>query len=467
MSLPRTKLWLAVWVLAMLAATPAHAQGLRDMQIFAPAEMDHFGDGARADEGAFFQLEGLSWWISPPDNDTIGKAGMQREAYLSPTRAIIQNNSHDLSDLSADPVSGTRLELGYIHEHDGILFSYFNLTSQNQRLTYGASDVVFDDQPIPPYNRGRLEGYVADMVFSGSSGAEQSGEYINIVLRKLPIRFDQLTVTNHAKTWGTELAYVYRSHAGSHAGILELLLGARYLSFDERFSVDGVGDPFLWQEPVGSSSSSSSSSTTTTTGGTSDGTTESTTRSTNSSTHSGIPIGPNTILADSVWWAYAENHIIGPQLGLRWFRQNERWTWESEARFFAGFNIQNLKQGATLGSELAKQNIGGAPEDEEDDPQPGVLLFQPADMTPMTCNHSRTQYEWSPGVELRLGLKYQLTRAAALRVGWNGLWLDGIARAPDLIDYTLSATSIMGLDMADNRQGVFMHGITFGIDINR
>jgi hypothetical protein len=54
-----------------------------------------------------------------------------------------------------------------------------------------------------------------------------------------------------------------------------------------------------------------------------------------------------------------------------------------------------------------------------------------------------------------------------LQVGWSGLWVDGVARASNLVDYTFYETQFMGIDAKDNRQSVFMHGVTFGIDINR
>lgn len=434
MSLHRTLPWLAVWALAVLVAAPAHGQGMQDLQAFAPAEMDHFGEGARANEGVFFQLEGLCWWIQAPQTDAIGQAGMQRVAFLTPSREVLQSNSVDTSGLSGDPVSGTRFEVGYVHGHDGILFSYFNLTGQNERLDYGSSDVVIDDHEVGLTGHRRLDGYVAE--YDGTAYLWDG------ILRPLPVKFDELAITSRVKTWGTELEYVYRSHAGPHGGILELLMGARYLQFDDRFTVEGYGDPFLRLGTPGANDADAAAD---------DAQTDET------------PIGPGTILADSVWWASAQNHVIGPQIGLRWFRQTERWTWSAEGRFFAGLNTQNLKQGGTLGSELGTQ-FWTAPVDEG---EPGVVLFQPQEMTTTTFVHKATAHEWSPGVELRLDLKYQLTRAVNLRVGWNGFWIDGMARSADLIDYAFYETQLMGIDMKDNRQSVFIQGLTFGVDVNR
>jgi len=48
--------------------------------------------------------------------------------------------------------------------------------------------------------------------------------------------------------------------------------------------------------------------------------------------------------------------------------------------------------------------------------------------------------------------------------GWTGMWMDGLARSPYMIDYTLPN---MGIDMSNNQEDAFVHGLTFGIDINR
>jgi hypothetical protein len=44
------------------------------------------------------------------------------------------------------------------------------------------------------------------------------------------------------------------------------------------------------------------------------------------------------------------------------------------------------------------------------------------------------------------------------------MWLDGIARASSMINYTVPA---MGINMADNREGVLLNGLTLGFDVNR
>lgn len=435
MSLYRNKPWLAVLLLAFLTGGPAHAQGVRDMQLFAPVEIDGFGGGPRADQGLFYQFDGLYWWIQKPEFDPIGEPGLTRLVFEDPDESFIQHNTISNTNLTAQAEGGQRHEFGYIHGHDGIMMSIFEMHDQNQRLTYSDVDVVFDDQPTGPLNQPRLFGFVADIL----EADESSVTYFNLVLRDLPVTFEEVILRNEVSTWGTEVNYIRRTHPGGHGGIFEFLFGVRYLEFEELFAFEGYGDRFVL---INADPGADPDELT------------------------GVPAAPGTILAESFWHAIADNHIIGPQFGLRWFRQSHRWTWSTEARFFAGVNIQNLEQEGTLGTQL-----------DDDFPAEDVTLigatsvtdfpFEPVTFGPVGFKHSATEEEWAPAVEFRVDLKYKLTRAVDVRVGWTAIYMDGIARASNLIDYSLTETRIMGLDLMDNRQDVFMHGLTLGFDINR
>ncbi|NUQ63217.1 MAG: BBP7 family outer membrane beta-barrel protein [Pirellulales bacterium] len=434
MSLSRAKPWLAVWLLTLLTGASAFGQGVRDMQLFAPAEIDGFGNGARADEGFFFQFDGLYWWILPPDTDPVGFPDLTREVFYSPEEGTTQSNTIDNSNLTADAVGGQRYEFGCIRGHHGFMFSILDLTHQNQRLVYSDVDMVFNDVPFQHPGtglHGHLHGYVSDVVTATTDDAE----YENSVLRDLPVTFEEVVIRNRVSIWGTEADYIFRTHPAHHGGIFEILCGVRYFEFEERFSFEGIGDRF--ERAFGEIDEDTGEPT-------------------------GAPIGPGTILDETFYWMDSRNHIIGPQFGLRWFRQSKRWTMSTEARFFAGFNIQNLKLEGTLGTELDEEDPSSRTQDIPVQFMPFVPL-----MRPVGFKHSRTEEEWSPGVELRFDLQYKLTRAVDFKVGWTGMWIDGIARSSNLIDYTLTENRIMGIDLKDNRQGVFMHGLNIGFNINR
>ncbi len=423
MSLHRTKLWLTLWTLFVLAAAPASAQDLQDMQIFAPVEIDGFGGGPRAKEGAFLQIEGIYWSLSKPEVAPIGSRYLpNRVANITPSRVVYESNSFSNCDFESKFVFGQRWDLGYIHGHDGVMVSFFDLHHQSQGFTFGSittsygttigggATVIFEDNRTG----GDLQGYLGN--YDGTT-------YTDVALYPLPSRFDTLSVTNTFRSWGIEADYIYRAHPGPHAGIWEFLLGGRYLEFDEFFNVDASGDLYLANV---------------------DG-----------------PDIPNAFLADATWNAKADNHIVGPQIGLRWFRQTNRWTWESDLRFLAGLNVQNLKQSYSFGSNMLDANYVNT------NAGVSVPYGVPEGMYPTSGTHCATRYEWSPAVELRLNLKYQLTNELGLRVGWSGMWVDGIARASDIIDYSFRDTQLMGIDLSQNRQDLFVHGLTFGIDINR
>ena len=246
-------------------------------------------------------------------------------------------------------------------------------------------------------------GSAVDVVFSdppfGPGGSQLLEGYVDVALsdlQNLPVTFDDMFVRNQMEMWGLEWMGIYRMHPAHNGGIWELSFGIRYLELDDTFSVDALGG----------------------------------------------------ILNESVWNTQAENHIVGPQAGMRWFKKCDRWTMAAEARFFAGFNAQNIRQRTTLGTELV--------------PPGGQNL--PLAMAATSSNHASHTNEWSPAGDVRLDVKYQLTRAVTLKLGWTAFWMDGIARASNMIDYEVPA---MGIEMAHNRQGIFVHGPSFGIEVNR
>jgi len=192
------------------------------------------------------------------------------------------------------------------------------------------------------------------------------------------------------KTWDIELSYLRRSHQFRRGGYLEFLAGVRYLELDDSLQSQGDG---------------------------------------------------GAALGASQWQLSAQNHLLGPQLGLRYFKLAGRWMLNAEGRFTAGFNFQNTHL------------------DFRTDPASAYGY--------LTGHSSAHQNEWSPLVELRLELRYLITKAINLRVGWTGIWMDGLARAPSL-NYTFQTTPpVVGIDVTNNREDALVHGLTFGVDINR
>ena len=173
------------------------------------------------------------------------------------------------------------------------------------------------------------------------------------------------------------------------------------------------------------------------------------------------PILIQTLGRDSWWDNRVENHIVGPQLGLRWYRKASRWTWSTEARFFSGFNQQNIKQQGLLGEGMNPQGVIDAVLDDDEE---GVLKM--SNMSATAFTHERRFHEWSPAAELRVDLKYQLTRSLSAGVGWTGIWIDGIARSTNTIDYMLGQDTAMGIN-DHNHEDLFAHGVSARVELNR
>jgi len=445
MSLNRTTTWMAALAGVCLMALPASAQGLQDAQLFAPAEISSYGGGVRAKEGFFFSFDYLRWSTSAPEGVPIGYPSNGREAWYGPDtgESVIQTNTINTGVFTQQWENGERFEIGDRWQHHGWMLGTLRLktNSENDIVANGVS-MVWDDPPFGTENRRRLQGYYLwpvgtpypsdvppeDRIFVIGRDAEEA---LPAVLRDLPVVFDDFKVENKNETWGVELMYSYRTHPLHHGGFLELYMGARYLEFNDLFSVDarnripGEGDDDTGGDP-----------------------------------EELVPFWtPGASVADSYWATSADNHIVGPQVALRWFKTSERWTLDTSGRFVAGFNNQNIAQQGTLASRWTPGEIYTSALDAE----PADLQGRPLLMSKSSFSNAAHENEWSPIIELRINLQYQLTRAISVRGGWTGMWIDGIARGSNLNVYRLPS---MGLDLADNRQDVFLHGFNFGAQLN-
>lgn len=386
------------------------------MQMFATVDQSRYGGGYRANEGYFFSFEGLYWHLSPPEQTDIGKDGLTPVVVQVPDGGFpddpvtllpdfplpttIEHSSLNTGEFESNMAPGQRYDFGCVAGHNGWLFSGFRLSDFNESVYASRASVVFEDAPIglpipvldAQGNPGNIQGRLDGYY---DAGLTTGGP--------LPVTFDEMIVHNSVQIWGVEWNYFYRTHPFHKGGFLEFKVGARYLEFNELFDVDGIGG----------------------------------------------------ILDESIWYTNADNHIVGPQVGLRWFRRQNRWTWSVESRFFAGYNSQSINQSAILGTNLTPT----AP------PTPGT----PVKLTSTVRSESEHNLDaWSPIGELRIDLDYQLTRAVTFRVGWSGIWLGGIARPSNMMDYALhSDGSIMGILDENNRQDVFLNGLTVGVAVNR
>ncbi len=157
------------------------------------------------------------------------------------------------------------------------------------------------------------------------------------------------------------------------------------------------------------------------------------------------------VLDASQWTTDAQNHIIAGQIGGRWFKKLGRWMLSTEGRGLAGLNCQNVHQFGIIGSNI----------------QTGTI-FAPIVFGASEVDHNEFIRQFTPGLELRLEARYQITRSVSFRAGWNALWLNNVARGSNMIDYTLDPEhTILGILRDHNKDNVIMNGLQIGIDINR
>ena len=408
----RTSSCVAIGLICLLLLTaPSHGQGPLGFQIFAPADVSTYGGEQEPNEGYFFQFDGLYWSLSGPKVAPIGAPGSRLVSYgphptddtdpLSDER--VQTNTLDTSGITDKFSAGNRIEFGRVENRDGWLVSIYQQRDQTQDNLYGGADMVFIDNGQGPRTNPLLFGNV-------NNNASSTPPYSPPVFRNLPVVFTSVFVENAINSWGVEADYLHRFMTSHCGGTVELFLGARYYEFNDNFNV------FT---------------------GENNGTTT-------------VP----SFLGGSYWDTQAANHVIGPQIGLRWFRKQGRWTFNTEGRFFAGVNCQSITQQADIGPNL---NPGPNPDGS-------YTPFVPQTMSHTTATHCAYAVEFSPAVELRVEGRYQITRAISFHAGWTGMWMDGIARASSLVLYEVPA---MGIDMTDNRQSIFVNGLTLGFDVNR
>jgi hypothetical protein len=391
-------------VFLLLSATPGFGQGPLGMQIFAPADVSTYGGQQEPNEGYFFQFDGLYWSLSAPAVRPIGAPGTRTVFYgPRPESVQIQTNTLDTSGITDKFSAGNRIEFGRVENRNGWLVSIYQQRDQTQDNLYPGAAMVFTDISQGPLGNPLLFGNV-------NNDSTTNPPFTPPDFQLLPVNFTSVFVENAIDTWGVEVDYLHRFMTCHGGGTVELLLGARYYEFNDNFNVVTGPD--------------------------------------NGSTT--VP----SFLGGSYWNTQAANHVIGPQIGVRWFKKEGRWMFNTESRFFAGFNNQNLSQQADIGPNL---NPGPNPDGS-------FPPFQPLTMAHTTASHYTYALEFSPAVELRVEGRYQITRALSFHAGWTGMWMDGIARANSIVSYSVPA---MGIDLNNNRQSIFVNGVTIGFDVNR
>ncbi len=135
----------------------------------------------------------------------------------------------------------------------------------------------------------------------------------------------------------------------------------------------------------------------------------------------------------------AIDHVVGPKIGARYVHQCGRFIWDVQGGFTAGVNYRTIQQKGNFTT--------------------GVLNFVASDF-----KNELNDTRFSPSGDFRLEFAYQLTKAFALKVGYDAVWIGGVARAADTVDYEVPRPNIQKPHYGDN---FFANGVSFGFEFNR
>lgn len=487
MSLFNSKTYLTTLLVILAFTTTAFGQQrLNDARLFAPREYDQFGGpGQRLKDGFYGSVEYTSRFISAPEVHDVGSEDIAgRDVVLTNGTTSTQQNTLDSSFINADPTPGTLFEFGYMNKHHGWIFSGYKLHQNYSHIQGTGMDMMVNDLGSIDVVSGGGDEWV-DTTGPGTIPSGFLDGWVPLdpentsdaILGPLPLSFDNYLIENEVDTWSMEWMYIYRAHPLQSGGAVDFFGGVRYMEFNDKFTAQGWGTP--WQGITSEFTPDEDDD---------DGGEDDTTAfeaeypygqplpieqapGDGTFTLDGDPTGTGSILADSWWRLRSDNHIVGPQVGARYFRKYNRWTLSAEGRFFAGFNFQNVRSLGTLGTKHNSSyvDLTGVtfPDGGMTDPTQAYtpIGFLDGDKS---FNHVEYFQEWSPGVEFRLDANWQLTDAIGFRAGYGLLWMDNIARANGMTDYTLHQNgSIFGVNGAHNTQSLYVHGWNLGVTINR
>ncbi len=474
MLLKQCKFWLLPFVAMLLTATIAHAvqpwqmpdssypwtKGGNRWQPFGPVGFEHdgapfapvdaidFGGRDSTTQGMFFTYERLNWMISRPEIRALGDTNSI--AVSTDGRTVFnQSNGRDSAVTSAPFTWGDRLEGGYWDGNSGWSISVMQLGDQAQTrndsqlaINFINPDVTFLRPNGSPVTITALSGFVdadGDTFDDDLDNDGKAGRYVVVAgavtstltdandvdyddMVVFPTIFDTVLTVAHSESSGVELMKMYRFRPFHNGSVLEMFYGARYLELNDMYRVNAVG------------------------GFGNDFTNLGTT-----------PDNTGPVRVQTFWDSQAQNNIVGPQIGGRWYSRRGKWNFVLAGRFFAGLNFQDIVQRGQIGGNLPQGVIsptGGTAT---------LLKNAPANLNNSNFEHHARYEEFSPTTELRIESTYALSKAVSLKVGWTGIYSAGIARGANMVLYRVPDLGIAG----NNRENYFSTGLNFGVEINR
>ncbi|MBR4751997.1 MAG: hypothetical protein IK077_09575, partial [Thermoguttaceae bacterium] len=399
------KMIIAGLCLALATTSTASAQ-VSQMRFFSPFPDDQFGGGIYEHEGLYGSISAGVLSLSQPRDQVVGSlnGGQQYVTNVVPNVGSEgasttftyseQVNQINTSQFHADWETATRFTIGNQDGHHGWEFSgtivtpqrcdyegiyggvviedpavvnvsNYNLSgaSGNYYVWTGNSYQLLDQQGAGSVNQiGRLWMIVGlDQVGSSStsynSNTNNNSSTNNSGVNRyafvpMPITYEAFHISSKVNTWTVEAMYNYRFHP-FRSGTLEALAGVRYTAFEDRFNFFGHAST----KNESSYSITEVSILNTNTQGSGDNQ-QTQTSQTYGSYNYNTASSRGADLGYSDWNFKADNHIVGPEVGLRYTLSNNRWRFSGEAKYFAGFNRQNIYGHGALGLKAMSDNPG-------------------------------------------------------------------------------------------------------------
>lgn len=433
-----------------------------DWQLFAPVD-DYLFDseeGRDPGEGYFFNSNRGRFWMMRPGRAPIGSDQVQvgqvfmssniqytyptatssvRSLVLGRGEFITQSNAVDDAYIAHSQGWGNQFELGWVEDEHGWMVSVIQGVDTNRTELYGFDDKRIDQlgaaqgldgidgipdlngtatggatNPVPPVagsqailaRDGLLEVGVifedpfnllfgfADRDGNGTADDVNNDGVITPADRiRLAVVFDDMRVDNATHLNSAEVMAIKRKKRLPGGTNAEAFLGVRFMELDDRFDVLARGGT----------------------------------------------------LADTFWHQRALNRIVGPQVGMRLSKAQNRWTSTIQGRFMAGANFLSVRQDGVLASHILN-GFTGVPD------QLGAHAF----------SHRLSDEQFSPVGEIGYQTSFLMTRGVALKASWTGMFMGGITRSANTVIYRVPTFGIR-----HRQEETFAHGVTVGLEINR
>jgi hypothetical protein len=301
--------------------------------------------------------------------------------------------------------------IGYMEKDQGWFVRTFNIAGHVRTVVRSDVGVVFADPQGLLIGFYDLDGDGLDDSFDGDLNFGRDGGPIDAGdLVQQGVAFGELQVRQRTHDiWTIEANHVARLPREFCGAYWEPFCGLRFMVWDESFNVEGLGG----------------------------------------------------VIGDSFWNTKVENRIIGPQVGLRWFRTDGRWTFSTESRAMLMFNFETVDQTYSFGSRLS-QNIGRGTDPSTAGSQ--FIRSRFDRFVPREGVNTEHACEIGALVELSAQSSFALTRYLNLEFGVRGMCIDGLGRPPAMVTYTFPT---LGINMDNNHQRVLALGGFVGLSLNR